>query len=194
MFSAKAPLWPKNALEPLISEETINFHYGKHHVGYAFKLTELVMKFPEFQGKSLEELISQEGTPVFNTAAQLWNHDFYWQCLRAPRENNEPTGRLRAAIEATFGSFQAFQVQFAVAALAQFGSGWAWLTQDSAGKLLIEKTSNAGTPLAFGHEPLLTCDVWEHAYYLDYRNERGKYIGAFWQLINWDFVAERWNG
>ena len=183
--------WPKDALAPLISPETIDYHYGKHHRAYLSKLNEILLKDKSLQDKTLEELMVSEGTPLFNNAAQFWNHSFYWKCLRAPREDNHPEGLIAERIDDAFGNFESFQVRFAMAALGQFGSGWAWLTENSEGELKIEQSSNAGNPLVYGHKPLLTCDVWEHAYYIDYRNDRAKYVAAFWQLINWDFVASR---
>ncbi len=178
--------YAKTALAPHISEETLEFHYGKHHQTYVTNLNNLVAGTP-LADKSLEDLIKTQQGPVFNNAAQVWNHTFYWHSL-APNAGGEPTGKIADAINKDFGSFAAFKEQFSKAALGQFGSGWAWLVQDSSGKLSIETTSNAGCPLTTDKTPILTCDVWEHAYYIDYRNARAKYIDAWWSLVNWSFA------
>ncbi|HRD50520.1 MAG: superoxide dismutase [Candidatus Competibacter sp.] len=181
-----------NALSPAISAQTIGFHYGKHHQGYVNKLNELVAGTP-LADQSLEAVIKTtadkaDQIAVFNNAAQIWNHTFYWNSLR-PQGGGKPTGALIQAIEKSFGSFDAFKAEFAKAAASQFGSGWAWLVKDGDG-VAIRKTGNADTPAAHGQKPLLTIDVWEHAYYLDYQNRRVDYIAAVLdQLINWDFAA-----
>jgi Fe-Mn family superoxide dismutase len=180
--------YEKDALEPHISKETIEFHYGKHHQTYVTNLNNLVPG-TEFEGKSLEAIIKSSSGGVFNNAAQIWNHTFYWHCL-SPNGGGEPTGALAKAINDTFGSFAAFKEQFSKTAITTFGSGWAWLVKNSDGSLALTSTSNAGTPMAQGQVALLTCDVWEHAYYIDFRNARPKYVEAFWNLVNWDFVAK----
>ena len=180
--------YEKDALEPHISKETIEFHYGKLHQTYVTNLNNLVPG-TEFEGKSLEAIIKSSSGGVFNNAAQIWNHTFYWHCL-SPNGGGEPTGALAKAINDTFGSFAAFKDQFSKTAITTFGSGWAWLVKNSDGSLALTSTSNAGTPMAQGQVALLTCDVWEHAYYIDFRNARPKYVEAFWNLVNWDFVAK----
>lgn len=180
----------KSDLEPIISAETLDFHYGKHHQAYATNLNNLIPG-TDFESLSLEEIIKQSTGGIFNNAAQIWNHSFYWNCLRAPNENNAPDGELLAMIERDFESFDNFKTLFSKTAVTTFGSGWAWLVRDDKedGKLRIISTSNADTPLTTtGLTPLLTCDVWEHAYYIDYRNARPKYVDEFWKLVNWSFV------
>ena len=179
--------YSNDALAPHISEETLNFHFGKHHMGYFKKLTAAIEADASLQGKSLEELISSTSGGTFNNAAQVWNHSFYWNSM-SPNGGGEPTGAVADAITAAFGSFEDFKTQFSAAAAGQFGSGWAWLVKDAEGKLSITTTGNAGTPLTEGLTPVLTCDVWEHAYYVDYRNDRGGYVKAWWSLVNWDFA------
>ena len=180
--------YPKNALAPYISEETLEYHHGKHHAAYVKKLNTLIAN-TKFANMPLEEIIkTADQGPIFNNAAQHWNHSFYWNCL-APKAGGEPSGALAAALERTFKSFKEFNKQFSDAAIEQFGSGWAWLVQRNDGSLAIEKGSNAENPLVRDERPLLTCDVWEHAYYIDYRNERPKYVEAFWHVVNWQFVA-----
>lgn len=179
--------YAKNALEPHISSETLEYHYGKHHQAYVTNLNKLIPS-TEFESMELEEIIKKSKGGIFNNAAQVWNHTFYWHCL-SPNGGGEPQGKLGEAIEKHFGSFSAFKEQFTQTAITTFGSGWAWLVQDSAGELKIISTSNAGTPMTEGLTALLTCDVWEHAYYIDYRNARPDYVAAFWSLVNWDFVA-----
>lgn len=176
----------KNALEPNISEETIDYHYGKHHQNYVNTLNTLV-KGTEYEKMSLEEIIKKSNGPVFNNAAQVWNHDFYWLCL-SPNGGGEPTGKLADKINEAFGSFATFKEKFSDLALKTFGSGWAWLVQNKDGSLALVSTSNAQDPLTTDQKALLTCDVWEHAYYIDYRNARAKYVEAFWNVVNWDFV------
>ncbi|ABA58884.1 Superoxide dismutase [Nitrosococcus oceani ATCC 19707] len=177
-----------NALEPHISQETLEYHYGKHHQTYVDKLNGLVPG-TEFENASLEEIITKASGTLFNNGAQVWNHTFYWNCL-TPQGGGEPSGALLEAIEKNFGSFSDFKEKFSQSATTLFGSGWAWLVKNSDGSLDIVGTSNAGNPLTEGKTPLLTCDVWEHAYYIDYRNARPKYLEAFWKLANWDFVAK----
>mmetsp|Transcript_13485 Transcript_13485/g.19059 ORF Transcript_13485/g.19059 Transcript_13485/m.19059 type:complete len:232 (-) Transcript_13485:126-821(-) len=180
--------YDKNALEPYISAETLDFHHGKHHQTYVTKLNGLVPG-TEFEDKSLEEIIKTSTGGVFNNAAQVWNHTFYWHCL-APNGGGQPTGAVADAIEANFGSFDEFKAKFTEAAVNNFGSGWTWLVKKSDGSLDIVNTSNAETPISSDDAtPLLTMDVWEHAYYIDYRNVRPDYAKAFWKLVNWDFVA-----
>jgi len=178
--------WDKTALAPHISEQTISFHYGKHHAGYVKKLNAaLANADATLQGKSLEEHIKTSEGKVFNCAAQIWNHTFYWNCL-SPNGGGEPTGAIAAAIVRDFGSFEEFKKQFTALAGGHFGSGWAWVVQGEDGKLSLQQTHDAANPLREGLKPVLTCDVWEHAYYLDYQNKRGDYIGAWWALINWE--------
>lgn len=185
--------YPLNGLEPHISKETLEYHYGKHHRAYVNKLNELVPN-TEFANLSLEDIIRKAPAgPIFNNAAQVWNHTFYWHCMK-PNGGGKPSGKLAEAIDKTFGSCDKFQQQLTEAGLTQFGSGWAWLVKTQDGKLEVVKTSNAGNPLTDKKIPLLTCDVWEHAYYIDTRNDRGKYINNFWQLVNWDFVAQNFAG
>ncbi len=179
--------YPNEALAPHISIETIEYHYGKHHKAYVDNLNRLIPG-TEFEKLSLEEIIKKSPGGIFNNAAQIWNHTFYWNCL-SPKGRKEPSGKLAAAIIKDFGSFAKFKEQFTNAAVTLFGSGWAWLVKNPDGRLAIEATSNAGNPLKEGKKALLTCDVWEHAYYIDYRNARAKYVEAFWNLVNWDFVT-----
>ncbi len=181
--------YAKDALAPHISAETIEYHYGKHHQTYVDNLNKLVAGTPN-ESKSLEDLVKTTEGGIFNNAAQVWNHTFYWYCLK-PKAGGAPKGKIGDAITKQFGSFDAFKEQFSEAAKTQFGSGWAWLVKKADGTLAIEKTGNAGNPMTSGHKPLLTCDVWEHAYYIDYRNARPKYLDAFWALVNWDFVEQQ---
>lgn len=176
-----------DALEPIISKETIEYHYGKHHQTYVTNLNKLIVG-TEFENLSLEEIIKKSSGGIFNNAAQVFNHTFYWNCL-APQAGGEPTGKLAEAINEAFGSFAQFKEKFSATAVGTFGSGWAWLVKNAAGKLEIISTSNAGTPMTEGKTALLTCDVWEHAYYIDYRNARAGYVDKFWDLVNWNFVA-----
>jgi len=178
-----------DALEPFISKRTLEFHYGKHHQAYVNNLNNLVPE-TEFEGKSLEDIIKSSAGGVFNNGAQVWNHTFYWNCL-APNAGGVPTGTVEDAIVASFGSFDSFKDQFSKAAATLFGSGWAWLVKTPAGKLEIIQESNAGNPLKDGHTPLLTCDVWEHAYYIDKQNRRPDYISDFWNLVNWSVVKDK---
>ena len=179
--------YPQNALEPHISAETLQYHYGKHHATYVDKLNKLIPG-TEFDAP-LEEIILKASGGIFNNAAQVWNHTFYWNCL-SPDGGGGPQGALAKAIDQAFGSFADFKQRFSDAAANNFGSGWTWLVKNSAGGLEIVNTSNAGNPMTDGSQPLLTCDVWEHAYYIDYRNARPAYVEAFWKLANWDFVAK----
>jgi Fe-Mn family superoxide dismutase len=177
-----------NALEPTISAETISFHYGKHHQSYVTNLNNLVPG-TEFENSTLEEIIMKASGGIFNNAAQIWNHTFYWNGL-TPNGKDAVSGDLATAIDATFGSFAEFKTKFSTSAATNFGSGWTWLVKNADGSIAIVNTSNAGSPLTAGQTPLLTCDVWEHAYYIDFRNARPKYVESFWGLVNWDFVAE----
>ena len=177
----------KESLKPYISPETLDYHYGKHHQAYVDNLNKLIAD-TEFASMPLEEIIVKSSGGIFNNAAQVWNHTLYWNCL-SPGGGGEPSGDLAAAINKNFDSFAKFKEQFTSAALSQFGSGWAWLVQNDDGSLDISATSNAANPLQSGKKVLLTCDVWEHAYYIDYRNARAKYLEAFWNVVNWDFVA-----
>ena len=180
--------YAKNALEPHISENTLNFHYGKHHNAYVVNLNKLIVG-TKFEGKSLEEIVKNSDGGIFNNAAQVWNHTFYWNSMK-PNGGGKPTGELLAKIEADFGSYENFVAEFKTAGATQFGSGWAWLVLEN-GKLKVIKTANAQTPLTTNAKPLLTMDVWEHAYYLDFQNARPSYIETFLEkLVNWDFVAE----
>jgi len=183
--------YPKNALAPTISEETLEFHYGKHHQTYVTNLNNLI-EGTEFAGKSLEQIITSSSGGMFNNAAQVWNHTFYWHCL-SPNGGGEPTGDLANVINRTFGSFEKFKEEFTKCAVTTFGSGWAWLVKNADGTLALVSTSNAGCPLTTDQKPLLTCDVWEHAYYIDYRNARPAYLEAFWKLVNWEFAAENYS-
>jgi len=178
-----------DALEPFISQKTLEFHYGKHHQAYVNNLNNLVPG-SEFEGATLEEIIKKATGGVFNNGAQVWNHTFYWNCL-APNAGGEPKGTIHDAIVETFGSFESFKDAFTKAAATLFGSGWAWLVKNANGKLEIIQESNAGNPLRNGLTPLLTCDVWEHAYYLDKQNRRPDYIADFWKLVDWDAVRSR---
>ena len=180
--------YEKNALEPHISAETLDYHYGKHHQAYVDKLNSLIPDTP-FEDMTLEDIIKKAPAGgIFNNAAQVWNHTFYWNCL-SPQGGGEPTGALLDAINGSFGSVIDFKKQFTEQAIALFGSGWTWLVKNVDGSLAIEPMSNADNPLASGRKSVLTCDVWEHAYYIDYRNARPKYMEAFWKLINWNFVS-----
>lgn len=187
-FELPALPYAKDALEPYISAETLEYHYGKHHSTYVTNLNNLIKGTP-FENKSLEEIILSSDGGIFNNAAQVWNHTFYWNCL-APAAGGEPEGRIAEAIKAAFGSFDQFKTQFSDAAVKNFGSGWTWLVQRQDGSLAIVNTSNAGTPMTNREKALLTVDVWEHAYYIDYRNARAKYLEKFWALVNWKFVEQ----
>lgn len=175
-----------DALEPHISKETLEYHYGKHHQTYVTNLNNLI-KDTDLESKSLEEIIKSTDGGIFNNAAQVWNHTFYWNCL-APNAGGAPTGKVADAINKAFGSFEEFKKQFNDAAAKNFGSGWTWLVKKADGSVAIVNTSNAATPVSGADKPLLTVDVWEHAYYIDYRNARVKYLEEFWALVNWSFV------
>ncbi len=178
-----------NALEPVISEKTINFHYGKHHQAYVNNVNNLI-EGTEFENASLEEIIKKADGGIFNNGAQVWNHTFYFMQF-SPDGKKEPVGELKAAIDAKYGSFDAFKEAFSKAAATLFGSGWAWLVVNAANELEIVQTSNAGNPMRDGMKPLLTCDVWEHAYYLDKQNARPKYIEEFWTILDWEVISKR---
>jgi len=179
--------WADTALEPHITANTLSFHYGKHHAAYVSKLNASLEGTAD-GGKSLEELITSGDKKYFNNAAQAWNHTFYWNSMK-PGGGGEPSGKMAELINASFGDYATFKSKFAAAAGGQFGSGWAWLVKGADGKLSIETTGNADTPLAHGRTALLTCDVWEHAYYLDFQNRRPDYVAAFLDhLVNWDFA------
>jgi len=178
-----------NALEPQISKETLEYHYGKHHAGYVKNLNGLVAG-TDFENSGLEEIVKKADGGIFNNGAQVWNHTFYWNCM-APDGGGEPTGALLNAIKSDFGSYEAFKEQFSKAAATLFGSGWAWLVKSPSGKLEIVQESNAGNPLRNGKEPIMTCDVWEHAYYIDKRNLRPAYIEDFWKVVDWNTIGKR---
>lgn len=184
--------YAQNALEPHISAETLDYHHGKHHAAYVANLNKLVAG-TEHEGKPLEDIITSSDGGIFNNAAQIWNHSFYWNCL-SPNGGGAPSDELGKAIDDTFGSFEAFQEKFTASAVGNFGSGWTWLVKNSDGSIEIVNTSNAGSPLTNGQVPLVTCDVWEHAYYIDYRNARPAYLGAFWNLVNWEFANKNFTG
>ncbi len=187
-FELPALPYEKDALAPHMSKETLEFHHGKHHNTYVVKLNGLV-EGTELTNQSLEELIQTQSGGIFNNAAQIWNHTFFWHCL-APNAGGPATGALASAIDAKFGSFEAFQTAFTDAAINNFGAGWTWLVKNAQGELEIFNTSNAGCPLTEGLTPILTVDVWEHAYYIDYRNVRPDFLKAFWALVNWDFANQ----
>jgi len=179
--------YARDALQPYISGETIDFHYGKHHSTYVANLNRLIVG-TIFEDATLQEIVTGADGALFNNAAQVWNHTFYWNCL-SPKGGGEPAGDLLQAIKSDFGSFAAFRQEFTASAIGNFGSGWTWLAMDDERRLSIVNTGNAGNPMSDGLTPLLTCDVWEHAYYIDYRNARPDYIEAFWKLLNWKFAA-----
>ena len=183
--------YPVDALAPHISKETLEYHYGKHHRAYVDKLNELITG-SEYERTPLEEIIKTAKGAVFNNAAQAWNHTFYWNSL-APNGGGEPNGALAQAVDKKFGSLAKFKEKFSEAAIGVFGSGWTWLVAESDGSLAIRTTSNAQTPLTVGARPLLTCDVWEHAYYIDRRNSRPEYLKAFWAVVNWKFAARNFS-
>ncbi len=185
-FELPALPYEKNALEPHISSETLDFHYGKHHNTYVQKLNGLV-EGTDLEGKSLEDIIKTSSGGVFNNAAQIWNHTFYWNSL-SPNGGGEPTGAVADAINAAFGSFEDFKAKFNDMAVNNFGSSWTWLVKKADGSLDIVNTSNAGTPITEGLTPLITVDLWEHAYYIDYRNVRPDYLKGFSALVNWDLL------
>ena len=179
--------YDRNALEPHISSETLDYHYGKHHQAYVNKLNDAI-KDTDMADMDLEAIIKKATGGLFNNAAQTWNHTFYWNSM-SPNGGGDPSGKLADALNKAFGSIDGFREEFAKQAGGNFGSGWTWLVQRPDGSLAIVNTSNAGTPITGSDRPLLTCDVWEHAYYIDYRNARPKYLDAFWNLVNWDFAA-----
>jgi len=180
--------YAKDALQPHISAETLEFHHGKHHQTYVTNLNNMI-KGTEYENMSLEEIIQKSTGGVFNNSAQVWNHTFFWNCM-SPNGGGAPTGKAADAINAKWGSFDKFKEEFNKSALGNFGSGWTWLVQKTDGSVDIVNTSNAGTPLTTSDKPLLTADVWEHAYYIDYRNARAKFLDAFWNVANWDFVNQ----
>ncbi len=184
--------YDRKALAPHLSAETLEFHHGKHHAAYVTNLNNLIPG-TEFEAAPLEEIVRKSSGAIFNNAAQVWNHTFYWHCL-SPRGGGEPKGDLLRAINEAFGSFAAFKEAFTKTAVGTFGSGWAWLVKNPGGGLDLLSTSNAGTPMTQGKTAILTCDVWEHAYYIDYRNARPKYVEAFWNLVNWEFAARQLGG
>lgn len=183
--------YERNALSPHISEETLDYHYGKHHRAYVDALNKLV-EGSDWESKSLDEVVKGSSDKLFNQAAQHWNHSFYWQCM-SPDGGGKPSGRLARAIDTAFGSFDKFTELFKETAVGTFGSGWAWLVKGRDGGLDVVSTRNAGNPIIGGSVPLLTCDVWEHAYYIDYRNARPKYVDAFFELIDWQTVEARFS-
>ncbi|MCX5590843.1 superoxide dismutase [Fe] [Alcaligenes endophyticus] len=187
-FTLPALPYDISALEPHISKETLEYHYGKHHQAYVTNLNNLVAG-TELEHASLEEVVKKSTGGVFNNAAQVWNHTFYWNSL-SPNGGGQPSGKLAEAINAKWGSFDAFKEAFTKSAIGNFGSGWTWLVKKEDGSLDIVNTSNAGTTLTTTDVALLTCDVWEHAYYIDYRNARPKYLEHFWNLANWDFATQ----
>ncbi len=180
-----------DALEPQISKETLEYHYGKHHATYVAKLNPLI-EGTDLADADLETIIKNSEGGVFNNAAQVWNHTFYWNCL-SPNGGGEASGPVADAINTAFGSFEAFKEQFTNSAVNNFGSGWTWLVKNTDGSVSIVNTGNADTPITTDAKPLLTVDVWEHAYYIDYRNARPAYMEAFWNLVNWDFVNENFS-
>jgi Fe-Mn family superoxide dismutase len=182
-----------DALAPVISAETLEYHHGKHHQAYVTNLNNLIAG-GEFENASLEDIVAKAPAGgIYNNAAQVWNHTFYFNCM-APNAGGEPTGSLAEAIKSTFGSFNDFKEKFSVSAVTNFGSGWTWLVQNKDGSIEITNTSNAGCPLSDGQSPVLTIDVWEHAYYVDKRNARPAYVADFWKLVNWDFVSSQYKG
>ncbi len=178
----------KDALQPHISAETLDYHYGKHHAAYVNNLNKLI-EGTEFEGMPLDEIIKKSNGGIFNNSAQVFNHTFFWHCL-SPDSGGTPKGKIGEEINKAFGSFDEFKTKFSGAAATLFGAGWAWLVKNPDGSLEIVQKSNAGTPLTDGTKPILTLDVWEHAYYIDYRNARPKFIEHFWELINWDFAEK----
>ena len=180
--------YAKDALQPHMSQETLEYHYGKHHQTYVTNLNNLI-KGTEFENASLEDIIKKSSGGLFNNSAQVWNHTFFWNCLK-PNGGGAPSGALADAINQKWGSFDKFKEEFTKSATTNFGSGWTWLVKKADGSVDIVNTSNAATPLTTADKALLTCDVWEHAYYIDYRNARPKFLEAFWNLVNWDFAAK----
>lgn len=184
--------YEKNALEPHISAETLEFHHDKHHNAYVEKMNGMI-EGTEDENKSLEEIVKSASGGLFNQAAQVWNHTFYWNCM-SPNGGGTPTGAVADAINSAFGSFEDFKKEFAAKCVGNFGSGWTWLVKKPDGSVAIVNTDDAETPLTTQDKPLLTCDVWEHAYYIDYRNARPKYVEAFWNVVNWEFVDQNFQG
>ena len=193
MTEHKLPELPyaKDALEPHISAETLEYHHGMHHASYVKKLNNKI-DGTEYADMSLEDIVVKSSGGIFNNAAQVWNHSFYWNCM-SPDGGGAPGGELATAIESVFGGIETFRDEFSDAAFSNFGSGWTWLVKNSDGSLDIVNTGNAGNPMTEGRQPLLTCDVWEHAYYLDHRNSRPSYLEAWWQIVNWDFVERNYS-
>ncbi|SRR5690554_42639 len=191
-FELPALPYAKDALAPHMSQETLEYHHGKHHQTYVTKLNELIAG-TEFEGKSLEDIIKSSKGPIFNNSAQVWNHTFFWNCL-SPNGGGEPTGAIADEINKAFGSFEAFKQKFNDSAVGNFGSGWTWLVKNADGSLEVYNTSNADTPMTAGKTALLTVDVWEHAYYIDYRNSRPNFLNGFWSLVNWEFVNQNLAG
>lgn len=185
-FSVQPLPYEKNALEPHISKETVEFHYEKHHKGYATKLNDIAKTDDRIAQKSLDDIVKSETGKPFNLGAQIWNHDFYWKSM-APNAGGEPTGKVAELIKSSFGSFDEFKKKFEAAAGNHFGSGWAWLVKDG-DKLDVVDTHDAGNPLTQGKTPILVCDVWEHAFYIDYRNDKAAYLSKWWNLVNWEFA------
>ncbi len=181
--------YPLSGLSPTLSQETLEFHHGKHHQAYVNNLNKLIAG-TSLEKATLEEIIMNSDGSIFNNAAQIWNHTFYFEAF-SPKGKREPSGHIGEAIEESFGSFQNFKEEFSKSAATLFGSGWAWLAADSSGRLSVYQEPNAGNPLTKGLKPLLTCDVWEHAYYIDYRNNRANYIESFWKIVDWDIVGKR---
>jgi Fe-Mn family superoxide dismutase len=192
-MSVELPALPyeQSALEPHISAETVEYHYGKHHQSYVTKLNDAI-NGTDLESKSLEDIIKTSEGGIFNNAAQIWNHTFYWHSL-SPNGGGKPSGELAEAINAQWGDYGEFVIDFSAKAAGNFGSGWTWLVKTEEGKLKIINTDDAGCPLTTAHTPLLTCDVWEHAYYIDYRNARPKYVEAFFNLVNWDFAEKNFS-
>lgn len=189
-FSLPELPYAHNALEPVISEKTISFHYGKHHLTYVNNLNGLV-EGTEFENADLDTIVKKSDGPIFNNAAQIWNHNFYFLSL-TPVKGSAPSDKLAKAIDAAWGSLDNFKAEFNKATISVFGAGWGWLVKDADGKLSIVKESNAGNPLTRGLTPLLTFDVWEHAYYIDYQNRRADYVAALWDLIDWKVISDRY--
>lgn len=182
--------YAQNELEPVISEKTMSFHYGKHHQTYVNNLNNLIVG-TEFENADLDTIVKKSDGAIFNNAAQVWNHNFYFLAL-TPKKGSKPSEKLAKAIDETWGSLDKFKEEFEKAAVSVFGSGWAWLVSDGSGKLSIVKESNAGNPITRGLKPVLTFDVWEHAYYLDYQNRRADQMKALWDIVNWDEVSKRY--
>lgn len=182
-----------DALQPVLSKETLEYHYGKHHQAYVTNLNNLLKDNTEFANASLEDIIMKSSGGIFNNAAQIWNHTFYWNCL-TPKSSGQPSGKLMEAINKAFGSFDEFKKRFGQTAVTTFGSGWGWLVKNAQGELELMSTGNADLPMKHGKKALLTCDVWEHAYYIDYRNMRPTYVEKFWDIVNWDFVQKNFEG